>query len=42
MKRTFFAALFFISLCLTTLAQDFDKAKLDKYFDRYADISGFI
>jgi CubicO group peptidase (beta-lactamase class C family) len=33
MKRTFFAALFFISLCLTTLAQDFDKAKLDKYFD---------
>lgn len=33
MKRTFFAALFFISLCLTTLPQDFDKAKLDKYFD---------
>ena len=33
MKRIFFAALFFISLCLTTLAQEFDKAKLDRYFD---------
>lgn len=33
MKRIFFAALFFIGLCLTTLAQEFDKAKLDRYFD---------